>query len=337
MQFTLHTDFSEIPTADWDQLASSSISDTPFARREYMQLWWSSKGGGEWPDPELALISASDGGQLIGIAPLFAAEHEGRRALLLVGSIEISDYLDLVVRSVDARNFVDGMLDFIHGSAALGGMPLDWYNISESSPTLQALRDGARLDGWRYDEEIYRPTPHVPLGGDFEAFMAGLDKKQRHEIRRKLRRASEGESPASFEVLTNPGVLDSSIEEFLDLMAHDTEKARFLNPVMRAHMQRLMHWARNTGLLWLAFLRVDGKPAAAAFNFDYAGKLWGYNSAAHRDFLELSPGWVLLAHQLRWACEHGRTELDFMRGGETYKYRFGAIDRHVMRARLTPG
>ena len=61
-----------------------------------------------------------------------------------------------------------------------------------------------------------------------------------------------------------------------------------------------------------------------------ANKLWGYNSAVNRDFLELSPGWVLLAHQIRWACEHGRTELDFMRGDEAYKYRFGAVDRHVV-------
>ena len=60
--------------------------------------------------------------------------------------------------------------------------------------------------------------------------MAGLDKKQRHEIRRKLRRAAEGSAPAKFEVLQDPATLESSIDEFLDLMSHDPEKARFLNP-----------------------------------------------------------------------------------------------------------
>jgi CelD/BcsL family acetyltransferase involved in cellulose biosynthesis len=37
---------------------------------------------------------------------------------------------------------------------------------------------------------------------------------------------------------------------------------------------------------------------------------------------------------LQWANEHQRDELDFMRGDEEYKYRFGAVDRHVMRATI---
>jgi CelD/BcsL family acetyltransferase involved in cellulose biosynthesis len=336
MQYTLHADLSEISAEAWDRLASECISDTPFARRAYMDLWWSTQGGGEWADTQLALISATEGGKLVGIAPLFAASHEGRKALLLVGSIEISDYLDLLMRPADAREFVGGLLDFLDGSTSFGKLPLDWYNIAEASPTLRILRDEAERRGWSYDEQVYRPTPHVPLSGDFERFLAGLDKKQRHEIRRKLRRAGEGPMPAAFELLQEPAALEASIEEFLDLMEHDGEKARFLQPSMRAHMQLLMQWAGGAGLLWLGFLRVNGVAAAAAFNFDYRGKLWGYNSAVNRDFLELSPGWVLLAHQIRWACEHRRTELDFMRGDEAYKYRFGAVDRHVMRASLTP-
>lgn len=337
MQYTLHSDLSELSTEAWDRLASEGVSDTPFARHDYLDLWWSTQGGGEWKDTELALISATEGGELIGIAPLFSAEHDGRTALLLLGSIEISDYLDLLMRPDDTPRFVRGLLDFLESSSRFGGMPLDWYNIAEASPTLQALRDEAGKRGWSYVEQVFRPTPHVPLNGDFEAFLRSLDKKQRHEIRRKLRRASEGPSPAEFQLLVEPASLEASIEEFLDLMMHDIEKAQFLQPSMRTHMEGLMRWAWGAGLLWLGFLRVNGVAAAAALNFDYRDKLWGYNSAVNRDFLDLSPGWVLLAHQLQWACEHGRTELDFMRGDEAYKYRFGAVDRRVMRARLTPG
>lgn len=337
MKYTLHSNLSEIPAEAWDRLASASSSDTPFARHAYLSLWWSTFGGGEWADAELVLVSASEGEELIGIAPMFCARHDGRKALLLLGSIEISDYLDLLMRSADAKRFISGLLDFLADSTSLSGLPLDWYNVAERSPTLQVLHDEAGRRGWDYAAEVYRPTPHVPLSGDFEAYLHGLEKKQRHEIRRKLRRASEGPSPAVFQVLTGREALGSTIDEFLDLMAHDDEKARFLGGSMRGHMQSLMRWAAQAGLLWIAFLRVNGAAAAAAFNFDYRNKLWGYNSAVNRDFLELSPGWVLLAHQIQWACEHDRTELDFMRGDEAYKYRFGAIDRHVMRALITPG
>jgi CelD/BcsL family acetyltransferase involved in cellulose biosynthesis len=51
--------------------------------------------------------------------------------------------------------------------------------------------------------------------------------------------------------------------------------------------------------------------------------------------MELSPGWVLLGYVLKWVNDHHYSEFDFMRGDEEYKYRFGAINRHVMRARLT--
>jgi CelD/BcsL family acetyltransferase involved in cellulose biosynthesis len=43
----------------------------------------------------------------------------------------------------------------------------------------------------------------------------------------------------------------------------------------------------------------------------------------------------LLAYLLKWANESGRQFFDFMRGNEDYKYRFGAIDRRVVRARIS--
>jgi CelD/BcsL family acetyltransferase involved in cellulose biosynthesis len=334
MQYRLHQDFSEVPWAEWNQLASEGISDTPFARFEYMELWWNTRGGGEWPYAELALVSAWEDQRLIGLAPLFKAVHDGSTSLLLVGSIEISDYLDVIVRPDDVERFVRGLLDFLAASPAIESLPLDWFNVPDVSPTLRALRLEAERRGWTYSQEIFRSTPQIALPADFEAYLAGLDKKQRHEIRRKLRRASEGTAPAHFELVEGPDIQEDRIEDFLDLMAHDPEKAEFLDESMRQHMRLLIRLAWEQGYLWMAFLRVNGAAAAAAFNFDYGDRLWAYNSAVNRDFLELSPGWVLLTHQIRWACEHGRTVFDFMRGDEDYKYRFGGMDRHVLRVRV---
>jgi CelD/BcsL family acetyltransferase involved in cellulose biosynthesis len=53
-----------------------------------------------------------------------------------------------------------------------------------------------------------------------------------------------------------------------------------------------------------------------------------------REHMELSPGWVLMGHVIQWCCENGRSEFDFMRGDEDYKYRFGGVNRFVMRARV---
>jgi CelD/BcsL family acetyltransferase involved in cellulose biosynthesis len=315
----------------------ASITDAPFLRHEMLSQWWKTLGGGEWKDAELVLISASENGNLIGIAPLFKVEYDGRPALLLVGSIEVSDYLDLIVRPEDLPRFLAGLIDFLVQSDKFKGLPFDWYNLVESSPTLAALKAESEKRGWVYHEEIYRPTPRIALNGDFDVYLAGIEKKQRHEIRRKMRRAAESTQPIKFYIVEEASTLESELEAFFQLMAQDSNKAGFLKPAMREHMSALIRSSFDQGYLWLAFLTVDGIKAAAALNFDYKNKLWGYNSGVGRDFMELSPGWVLLSHQIQWACEHGRYEFDFMRGDEEYKYRFGGVNKFVMRAILTLG
>ena len=121
MNFILHRDFSDFSETTWNALVEQSIADTPFSRHEYLSEWWKTLGGGEWAGkggalrspPLLVLVSATENDQLIGIAPLFITEYEGQHALMLAGSIEISDYLDLIVRPRDLPRFVSGLLDFI--------------------------------------------------------------------------------------------------------------------------------------------------------------------------------------------------------------------------------
>jgi CelD/BcsL family acetyltransferase involved in cellulose biosynthesis len=333
MEFTLHKDFTEISLESWNHLLSESITNVPFLRYEYIQTWWEHRGGGEWKEAELLLISATENGQLIGIAPLFLTEYDGRPTLMLVGSIEISDYLDLIVRPADLPRFITGLLDFIASNQSSAWSALDWYNLPDTSPTLTALKAESESRGWTFTQEVYHPTPYIPIPGDFETYLASIDKKQRHEIRRKMRRAAES-GIVRFYIVDGSSNIDSGINDFFDLMVQDPSKANFLHPAMRTQMTAILQTAHKQGYLWLAFLEVDGVKTAASLNFDYRGKLWGYNSGVGSGHKELSPGWVLLANVIQWCCENNRHEFDFMRGDEEYKYRFGAVNRFVIRARV---
>ena len=334
MDFTVHKDFSQITAQDWNELVTQSIADTPFSRYEYLSEWWQTQGGGEWKNTELALVTAHENGQLIGIAPLFVAEYDGRQALLLVGSIEISDYLDLIVREADLQHFLTGLIDFLSSSLPEAWSAVDWYNIPDDSPTLAALKAEAERRGWTHHEEVYRPTPRIPLNGSFDDYLAGIDKKQRHEIRRKMRRAAESELNVKFVIIDQSADIEQEINTFFDLMTQDPSKADFLHSAMREQMTATIRTAFEQGYLWLGFLEIEGTKVAASLNFDYKNKLWGYNSGVSRAHMELSPGWVLLAYTIQWCCENGRSEFDFMRGDEEYKYRFGGVNHFVMRARL---
>ena len=334
MDFILHKGFSEINPEAWNALVEQSVADTPFSRFEYLSQWWKTLGGGEWKDAELVLVSATENDELVGIAPLFMAEYDGQRALMLVGSIEISDYLDLIVSEQDLPRFVSGLFDFLNSSFDGRWSALDWYNLPDSSPTLATLKAESERRGWTHQEEVYRPTPRIPLNGSFEDYLARIDKKQRHEIRRKMRRAAESEKNVRFLIVNGSSDIDSEINAFFDLMVQSPDKEQFLHPAMRDQMTVTLQDAHEHGYLWLAFLEIDSVRTAASLNFDYKNKLWGYNSGVSNEHRELSPGWVLLAHTIQWCCENGRYEFDFMRGDEEYKYRFGGVNKYVMRVKV---
>ena len=337
MEFQLYTTFPTELETEWNALLEESLTHVPFLRHEYLDAWWQTRGGGEWPQAELAIVAARRAGALVGIAPLFkAVNRNGKPALLLLGSIEISDFLDLIVRPGDLAEFAGELLAYLAGSPQVPAwQELDCYNLFDSSPSLAALQAAAKARGWAYRCELLQQAPYIPLPGDWETYLAGIDKKQRHEIRRKMRRADEMGAAVQVRFTDDPQRLEDDVEGFMTLMAQDPEKAVFLTPPMRQHMRLVTRCAFEAGCLQLAFLEINGEKAAAYLSFDYLDRMWVYNSGIDQRFIEYSPGWVLLGHLLRWANENKRSEFDFMRGNEDYKYRFGAIDRHVVRVLIT--
>jgi CelD/BcsL family acetyltransferase involved in cellulose biosynthesis len=339
MEFTLHKDFSEFDPETWNTLVEQSIADTPFSRYEYLSKWWKTLGGGEWKNASLVLVSARENNELIGIAPLFIDEYDGQQALLLIGRIEISDYLDLIVLEADLPQFLSGLIDFLDSAfvSAQGDAgswsAIDWYNIPDSSQTLATLKADSERRGRNYHEEIYRPTPRIPLNGSFDDYLMNIDKKQRHEFRRKMRRAEES-GRVQFSIMGKDANIEPELDTFFHLMVQDPGKAEFLHDAMREQMSQTIRDAHKQGYLWLAYLEVDGIKAAATLCFDYKNKLWGYNSGVSFDFKDISPGWVIMGHTIQWCCENGRTEFDFMRGDEEYKYRLGGVNKYVMRVRV---
>jgi CelD/BcsL family acetyltransferase involved in cellulose biosynthesis len=335
MDLTLHTVFPDDISfeQEWDLLVENSHANGPFMRCAYQKLWWQHRGGGEWPHASLVLVTARRQGKLVACAPLFhTPDYQGKPRLMLVGSVEVSDYLDLVAMPEDLNEFVLELLSFLRAAGLPEWQGLDLFNILENSPSLPALSASAEQHGWRYAQTRAYHCPHILIPGDWEIYLAGIDKKQRHEIRRKMRRMEESETPHRWYIVTEAETLDNEIDGFFALMEQDEDKIRFLTAEMRAFFRDEFHWAFEAGILMMSFLEIDGQKAAGYTAFDYLNRLWVYNSGINRSFFDYSPGWVLLGNLLRWCNETKHEAFDFMRGDEDYKYRFGAVDRFVMRA-----
>jgi CelD/BcsL family acetyltransferase involved in cellulose biosynthesis len=330
-------DFTKL-AEEWNALLKCcNASHVPFLRHEYLITWWDTLGGGEWPHGELNIITArGSNGHLVGIAPLFYTQNlDGNPAYMLIGSIEISDYLDLIVGVQDMDSFVSCLLEHLAKDSRHDWGVLDLYNLPEDSPTLPALEAAAVKMGLDFSQEKLQPCPYIPLPGDWEAYLLSLKKKQRHEIRRKIRRAEDNPETVRWYIVEDEDHLEGEIEHLFALMAQDPAKEEFLTEKMRQQMNACIRAAFDAGWLQLIFLEVGGNKAAVYLNFDYAGHIWLYNSGFDFEYGDLSPGWVLLGYLLQWANENGRQALDFMRGDEKYKYRFGGVNRYVVRAKIT--
>ena len=267
----------------------------PFLRYGYLHNWWLTRGGGEWPESRLVLITAHENGRLVGVAPLFyTPDHQGQPRLMLLGSIEVTDYLDLIVLPECLPAFIDALLPFLRQVDLPNWQNLDLYNLFENSPSLPAISQSASRLGWSLNQERVYHCPYIPIPGDWETYLASIDKKQRHEIRRKIRRLETADVPNRWYMVKDASTLDAEIDEFTALMEQDEDKARFLTPLMREFMRGVVHWAFDEGtcFTWHSWKLTVKKPPGT-WHFNYLNRLWVYNSGINRAFIEYSPGWVL--------------------------------------------
>jgi CelD/BcsL family acetyltransferase involved in cellulose biosynthesis len=186
--------------------------------------------------------------------------------------------------------------------------------------------------GWQSWSEVEETCPALALPADWETYLAGLDKKDRHELRRKLRKAEAAPMPITWRLVTEPAALPAAVETFIALHQQSSaDKADFMDAQMIAFFRSLPAVLGETGWLEVALLDVGGEPAAAYLSFHYHGRIYLYNSGYDPRFGEWSTGLILLAQRIQAAIAAGVPCFDFLRGDERYKYDLGGRDHFVHR------
>ncbi len=333
---------------DWHALLQRSASPVLFLTWEWQRAWWASFGKGK----ELCLLAkrGSDGG-LVGVAPLFmqdtlldahadlpgirvekpALVGDRLRTVHIVGGTEVSDYLDVLSPK---EHYADLWADVFQFLARLDNWQiLDLHSIPAGSPTLPVVEGLARSLGWRVNCVREDVCPVVELPATWEEYLSNrLSKKQRHELRRKMRKA-EQEAAVAWQWAHEPGTLDAGLETFFSLhRASHPEKNAFMDETMERYFRAIASATARRDWLRLGLLTYDGQPVASYLCFDFGADRLVYNSgfdlSSHGS---LAPGIVLMGHLISDAIQRGLQRVDFLQGDERYKYEFGAVDTEVMR------
>jgi CelD/BcsL family acetyltransferase involved in cellulose biosynthesis len=172
-------------------------------------------------------------------------------------------------------------------------------------------------------------APCMDLPSDFETYLNGLPAKERHELRRKKRRA-EREGTLSFERICETSRVMAAMPSFLSLFRiSGGMKRSFLTAEREGFFLSLAEAFCGRGWLDLYVLSLNGNAIAYLLCFHYNQTLYLYNAAYDSRYAQVSPGIVAIAMCIEDAIRRGITRFDFLRGNETYKYRFGGRDHGI--------
>ncbi len=324
MRVELHTEKEAFPPlrGEWNRLLGNSPSDTIFLTWEWQSLWWEFFGRGH----QLLLLTARHEEELVGIAPFYFDEG----VIRLVGGTEISDYLDIIALSGHERAVCPAFLAYLLEECSWD--TLDLHNLPAASPTREVLLSLKEKYGLKVEASLEDVCPLILLPESWEEYLQMLDRKQRHELRRKLRKAQR-EAQVDWCLVSEDADLASEMEGFLDLHQRSSpHKDQFMDETMQSFFKAMAKSTFEAGWLRLGFILINGLKMATLFCFDYDDSILLYNSGydpeRHR---ALSPGILATAHCIEGAIQQKKKVFDFLRGSEEYKYRFGAQDTEIYR------
>lgn len=309
----------------WEEILPLSATNTVFVSPWWHKIWWDNFGEGS----DSLILSVSEDSELLGIAPLMTSSSG---TLTFLGDKDLSDYFDFVVSRESEERFYPALLEYLSD--------LDWTNLDlpslpSGSPTLERLPALARAKGWEVSVEEEETTPKAELPGSWDEFLAGLRKKDRHELRRKIRRLDR-ESENRQYAAANGDSLDGSMREFFTLLrASREDKNEFLTPDREKFFLDMARELASRDQFRLYFLEVDGEKVAACICFDYGDDFLLYNSGYEPAYSRLSVGLINKALSIRTAIEENRKVFNFLKGNERYKYNLGGRDEAVFHMSVT--
>ena len=314
---------------EWENLLSASPFQNPFLTPTWNENWMIHFG----QSLDARVLVFRDGKEnLVALGTFVSSKREKEeRGISLLGSSDLWDYRDLII----APGWEEQVYSSLAGYFREGPWEyLEITGISEFSPTARFFPFFMQSSGFFIEQEIEEVAVYLDLPTGWEMFLEGLNSKDRHELRRKMRRM-ERETTFELSKAEEPLSLSEKMEVFFNLHRKSgKDKAEFMTPKMASFFGEIAARFQEKGWLNLTFLQIEGKEVATFLSFGFAGTEYVYNSGYDPEFSRFSPGIVLAALCIRRAIEKGRVRFNFLRGREDYKYRLGGKEEKIYRFRV---
>lgn len=188
--------------------------------------------------------------------------------------------------------------------------------VRQDSPTYSALQAST------HPEQV-ETSPYVTLPKTWDEYLATLERKERHELRRKIKRL---EQDTAFH-LCKDQTIGEDFHEFIRLhKLSDPHKAKFMTEDMEKFFWDLVTCEKNNWQIHFCSLFREHRQVASVMAFMNDSHTLLYNSGFDPVYSYYSVGFLVKAFLLKKSIEQGKTIYDFLRGNERYKYDLGAQD-----------
>jgi CelD/BcsL family acetyltransferase involved in cellulose biosynthesis len=295
-----------------------------FVLPEWMQVWWQVFGD----EAEMWIRTVREGDRVIGIAPLMVKNDTA----LFIGATDVCDYLDFIVTPGHEKNFFEIILDDMNKSDI---KRLGLKHVRPDSTVLLHLAPLAQRRGLVVETVKENVSFEMDLPVSFEEYLEKLSTKQRHEVRRKLRRLNE-EGTIEFRFISDGAAISNTMDTFFKMFVESRQdKADFMTEKMAAFFRLLADTMARVGLLKLGVLELDGKPLAEIMCFDYHGCIYLYNSGYDSGYVSLSAGLLSKVLAIKESIAKGRKKFDFLKGEEIYKHHLGGKEIPLFRCQIS--
>jgi CelD/BcsL family acetyltransferase involved in cellulose biosynthesis len=286
--------------------------DCIFVLPPWLETWWRELGPSS--NPYLGAVKRK--GTIIGIAPLLL---KGKEACF-IGSADVCDCSDFVVRTGSQVDFFNTLLDDL---IQKGIRRLYLGPLRPESTVLSHLVSIADERGYEVSCETEDVSLELDLPSTWEEYLEILNQKQRHEVRRKLRRLREA-GEVNYKVIEASEAVPDTIDLFLRFFRESRQdKETFLTGKRESFFRSLAKAMERAQLLRMGILELDTQPVAAVMCFDYNNTVYLYNSSYDPQYGSLSVGLISKILCIKDSIERGRGRFDFLKGAEQYKYHLG--------------
>lgn len=296
---------------------------SPFVLPEWMQAWWQVFGKGACP----FIRSVKDGNKVIGVAPLMVSDG----IAYFIGNTDVCDYQDFIIFPDCEEDFFNVLLDY---SKENNIRELDLKHVRPDSIVINSLVPLAKSKKCRVESIEEAVSFEMDLPSSFDEYLETLSTKQRHEVRRKLRRLTE-EGEIEYRFIEKSSELQAAMDTFFRMFTESRhDKALFMTEQMKSYFRLLAETMEGIGLLKLGVLELDGKQVAVIMCFDYNDCIYLYNSGYDPKYVSLSVGLLSKVLAVKDSIEKSKKKFDFLKGAETYKGHLGGKEVPLYHCRI---